>query len=779
MDEFLTLIFGEAVGSDARLALFTLPEQRCRFFASIGDMCDAARLAAADQNVYFGLGLVRAGLPPGRRGAARDVVTISALWADVDFAGPAHPNKSLPASDADFQRLAERFPLPPSILVDSGHGRHAYWLLDRPWLFQSDEDRGRAQRLVHGWHGLVCNTGRELGWAIDNVGELARILRLPGTVNRKLADDPRPVRILQADSQRRYAIEQFESHIEREPGESRPLLLPTQPPTAREAPLLPRDKLESALAESALFRQTWERARTDLADQSASAYDLSLATLAAMRGWTDSEIAALLVQWRRIHGERPEKISRADYLARTLSRARAAVPPSDNDVDLSQFHVGSPSDESPPARYPDPGPIPESLCRVPGFVSQVMDHCLATAPYPNVPLAFCGALALQALLAGRKVRDEADNRTNVYLLALAFSAVGKDWPRKLNAAVLHQIGMVSSLGEKFASGEGIQDALFTTPAMLFQTDEIDGLLQSINKARDGRHEGIMTTLLTMYSAANTIYPMRRKAGKDPPGVIDQPCLILYGTAIPTHYYGALSERMLTNGFMARMLVVESGRRSCGQEPGLIDPPDSILTVARWWADYQPGSGNLEDWHPEPRVVPATEDARCFLRDARREVEAEYTRCEAENDAVGTTIWGRVHEQTRKLALLYAVSESHTDSEITAEAAEWAHSLVMHQTRRMLFMADSNTAENPFHADCLKLLKKLREAPDQTLPHQVLLKRMKMKTKDFRELIETLIQSGDVQSMSKRTRGRTGIHYRFIGAGGDEVKELAENERRRG
>ena len=41
----------------------------------------------------------------------------------------------------------------------------------------------------------------------------------------------------------------------------------------------------------------------------------------------------------------------------------------------------------------------------------------------------------------------------------------------------------------------------------------------------------MGTLLTMYSAANSIYPMRRKAGKEPPGVIDQPVLVVYGTAI--------------------------------------------------------------------------------------------------------------------------------------------------------------------------------------------------------------------------------------------------------
>ena len=74
----------------------------------------------------------------------------------------------------------------------------------------------------------------------------------------------------------------------------------------------------------------------------------------------------------------------------------------------------------------DPGPIPEDMLRAPGFVSELMDHCLATAPYPNPVLAFAGALALQAYLAGRRVRDPGDNRTNLYLLALAHSSAGTD-----------------------------------------------------------------------------------------------------------------------------------------------------------------------------------------------------------------------------------------------------------------------------------------------------------------------------------------------------------------
>jgi hypothetical protein len=54
-------------------------------------------------------------------------------------------------------------------------------------------------------------------------------------------------------------------------------------------------------------------------------------------------------------------------------------------------------------------------------------------------MAFAGALALQATLAGRKVRDPGDNRTNIYILGLAHSSAGKDRPRKINAEILHTI----------------------------------------------------------------------------------------------------------------------------------------------------------------------------------------------------------------------------------------------------------------------------------------------------------------------------------------------------
>ena len=401
------------------------------------------------------------------------------------------------------------------------------------------------------------------------------------------------------------------------------------------------------------------------------------------------------------------------------------------------------------------------MFRVPGFVSEVMDHCLATAPYPNVPLAFCGALALQAMLAGRKVRDAGDNRTNLYLLALAYSSVGKDWPRKVNTHVLHRVGLVESLGEKFASGEGIQDALFRTPAMLFQTDEIDGLLQSINKAQDARHENILGTLLTMYSASNSIFPMRRKAGKESPGVIDQPCLVVYGTAIPTHYYEALSERMLTNGFFARMLIVESGPRSAGQEPGIIDPPPRVLETARWWADFWPGTRQ-----PGDDSIPRRDG-----RGGRRRPdaadrgpaggEAEYA------DGRGPRRSGGHHRLgARPRADPQAGAAVRRQREPRVAADRPGRRAVGDRVHPAPDPADAVHGAQPRGGEPVsrrvpEAAAKTARGPDQTLPHSVLLKRMKIDAKSFAIFIDTLCQQGEIQVVTTPRAGWPVRAYRLV------------------
>jgi hypothetical protein len=407
----------------------------------------------------------------------------------------------------------------------------------------------------------------------------------------------------------------------------------------------------------------------------------------------------------------------------------------------------------------DPGQTPNRLLRIPGFVSEVMDWTLKTAPTPNVPLAFAGALALQALLAGRKVRDPGDIRTNLYIVALSPSGSGKDHPRKVNRSIAFKCGFSDALGDRFASSEGIEDALTRMPVKLYQTDEMDSLLQSIAaKSGDPRLEGIQSALLTLFGEANSFRLRRDKAGDVASGSISQPHVVLYGTAIPVFFYGALSTRMLTNGVLSRMIIIDSDGQRCDQDAGILDnPPEHIVEVARFWWEFAPG-GDLGFVNPVPLEVQHTPSALKILNALRSDASREWKQAE-KDDETTRAVWSRVNEMGRKLALVYAASCNHTNPVIDQAAALWGSEFAQHQARRMLAMAGRHGASSQFEKECRAILDKVNAAPGHRLARSCLLKKFKnLSAKLFDERTRTLIERGEIEVDSVSTGGRSGTYY---------------------
>ncbi len=69
-------------------------------------------------------------------------------------------------------------------------------------------------------------------------------------------------------------------------------------------------------------------------------------------------------------------------------------------VDISHIITNEPDDED-ERKVSDPGQLPIELLNVPGFINELRDHMLETAPHPEPILSFFGALCEQAHLAGR------------------------------------------------------------------------------------------------------------------------------------------------------------------------------------------------------------------------------------------------------------------------------------------------------------------------------------------------------------------------------------------
>jgi hypothetical protein len=163
----------------------------------------AAQLAEAE-NVYLGCAMAPRVGRPKQRCKVENVYALPGLWADVDVRGPAHKQDDLPTNGEEAVALANSMPLAPSLFVFSGHGVYPWWLFKEPWILQNDTERQEAIELANRWQALLHAKAAERGWKIDSTADLARVLRLPGTINRKKGLDLAAVVCDVPDTVRRY-----------------------------------------------------------------------------------------------------------------------------------------------------------------------------------------------------------------------------------------------------------------------------------------------------------------------------------------------------------------------------------------------------------------------------------------------------------------------------------------------------------------------------------------------------------------------------------------------
>ena len=140
-------------------------------------------------NVYFGC---------SKFGQLNDrthdnVVAIRALWLDIDCG----PTKGVPNEKGkiegyldqeiglgELQKFCATVGLPKPILVNSGHGIHAYWLLEQTLTRKEWDPLAKRFKQLCKQHGLIVD---------DKVFEASRVLRVPGSINIKKGKDQMPV----------------------------------------------------------------------------------------------------------------------------------------------------------------------------------------------------------------------------------------------------------------------------------------------------------------------------------------------------------------------------------------------------------------------------------------------------------------------------------------------------------------------------------------------------------------------------------------------------------
>lgn len=209
--EFFKLIYAEADPSRL-MYLWTLPDKRTEQLpiCNIDNIVSSAMQKNSEgKDVYFGLSLGNKILKDNERPKNDEVESLTCLWCDIDIANEqAHKSKQLPPNlDAAISLLPVE--LYPSIIVFSGYGIHAYWLLREEWELDTPDELRQAQELLQRLQGTIRNKAAAQGWHVDSIADPTRVLRVPCTWNFKDKQNPVSGYILSM-SEDRYNISDFD-----------------------------------------------------------------------------------------------------------------------------------------------------------------------------------------------------------------------------------------------------------------------------------------------------------------------------------------------------------------------------------------------------------------------------------------------------------------------------------------------------------------------------------------------------------------------------------------
>lgn len=482
------------------------------------------------------------------------------------------------------------------------------------------------------------------------------------------------------------------------------------------------------------------------------------------RRLTPDQIADLVAEWnsRNLPPLEQVELERAVANGGSKGTPRAdKLPPEIPQVDVDLSFLDKPR---PAAVKPAAGPdhkLPSELLQIPGLIGDVMAYNLRTAHYPLPELALAGAIALMSVLTGGKVVDKGRTRTNLFVLGLAPSGGGKDHSRKLNRLILRAAGHGETVGpERIGSHAGIIATMAEQWLTLFQLDEISHLVMAMQDRGSPHLVQISAVLMQLFSSADGEWIADAYGDRSKIKRLQYPHAVLYGTAVPEGFWESLTEDNLKGGLIGRCLVFESPRYVDYQEPSEDEIPQSIIDRARWWLDLQTGTGNLADVVPgaHPRKVDRDEQAQQRLHQHTLDISKRRMT----EDPTRSAIWSRAAEKTHKLALLFACSRCNGECwpTIRLEDADRAIRLNNWLTRRMLLAADRHVSGSEFGRLVNQMRALLIERPGEpwTLT-QICRRTRKLTPRQRQDVLQTLIQSGDVVQESVEVNSRTVVHYR--------------------
>jgi hypothetical protein len=155
----------------------------------------------------------------------------------------------------------------------------------------------------------------------------------------------------------------------------------------------------------------------------------------------------------------------------------------------------------------------------------------------------------------------------------------------------------------------------------------------------------------------------------------------------------------------------------------------------------------------------TEEARTRFAQLSAELTVELR---AAAGTPFTPILARIGENATKLALIVAVGRNPARPVVEAGDAEWAIRFVRYFARRTMDAVERHVADTETEAQLKRLREIIRAAGSAGLSKSEVTRASQwLKSRDRNEILDTLIESGDIKPVMRETRGRRAMVYRVV------------------
>jgi hypothetical protein len=398
--------------------------------------------------------------------------------------------------------------------------------------------------------------------------------------------------------------------------------------------------------------------------------------------------------------------------------------------------------------------LPEHLTRPVGVLGDIVNWVTDSAINPSRVLSLGSAISVVGTIIGRRVAGPTKSGTHQYIIALAESGAGKDHPLRRAAAQLIAVnpGLVGP-GD-FTSQNAFIQHVSVAPLSMCPMDELGVFVARACDKKGTSWERGMTKVLREYWGASfeTVQGTQWADRKSEP--VEWPALSLFGVSTHEEFFGALSSKEVTNGFLNRFLMLSTVADTIDVDEPIASkskiPEDIVRTLAELYADCMGGDPASSAMIDERVAQRLNEDRQIEIGWADDQVFDEYrelrkrARAKRKTSTVGE-VYSRTAEIAVRLATVHAVSRAGLDAKVNSADLAWGRELAMWSADTMAREASLRMADSPAQKNAKLVLLKITEAGG-TIKHRELHRalRYELNPTGFKEATTMLVESGAIQ-----------------------------------